>query len=146
MLDCPTQTFESSIESLVYKIRNAQEWTDVAKIMSSRPDNVKQVIWSRLSNQEKNRFKTMKVNYEKEMNEIQEWLTEENLVLIAEYLSACQDIEMISSLCQIYKKPVIQAALDRISDDKRYQINPHLSLLPENNLGGLQYKAFTKKV
>ncbi|MBD2498881.1 DEAD/DEAH box helicase [Nostoc sp. FACHB-280] len=129
LLDCPPQTFESSIESLVYKIRNAQEWTDVTKIMSNRPDHVKKVIWSRLSHEEKDRFKIMKVNYEKEMNEIQEWLTEENLVLVAEYLSACQDVEMISSLCQIYKKPVIQAAIDRISDDKRYQINQWITQL-----------------
>ncbi|BBD62729.1 type III restriction enzyme res subunit (plasmid) [Nostoc sp. HK-01] len=129
LLDCPPQTFESSIESLVYKIRNTQEWTDVTQIMSNRPDNVKKVIWSKLSHEEKDRFKIMKVNYEKEMNEIQEWLTEENLVLVAEYLSACQDVEMISSLCQIYKKPVIQAAIDRISDDKRYQINQWITQL-----------------
>ncbi|MDZ8106723.1 MAG: DEAD/DEAH box helicase [Nostoc sp. DedQUE12a] len=133
LLDCSQQTFELSIESLIYRIRNAQEWTDVAKIMSSRPDNVKKAIWSRLSHLEKDRFKIMKVKYEKEMNEIQEWLTEENLVLVAEYLSACQDLEMISSLWQIYKKPVIQAAIDRIANEKRYQINQWIAQLNEGS-------------
>ncbi|MBW4565179.1 MAG: DEAD/DEAH box helicase [Mojavia pulchra JT2-VF2] len=129
LLDCPQQTFESSIESLVYRVRNAQEWPDVATIMSNRPDSVKKTIWSRLSSLEKDKLKTMKVNYDNEINEMKEWLTEENLSATAEYLSACQDIEMFDSLWQIYKKPAIKAAINRITNDKRDQINQWIAQL-----------------
>ncbi len=129
LLECPAQTLESSIEYLVYRVRDAQEWTDVTKIMSNRPENVKKVIWSRLSSLQKDRLTKMKVNYEKEINETKEWLTEENLAIVVEYLSACQDLEMISALWQIYKKPVIQAAIERLSPDQRQQINQWIAQL-----------------
>ncbi|GAX38601.1 hypothetical protein [Nodularia sp. NIES-3585] len=54
---------------------------------------------------------------------MKQWLTEENLAATAEYLSACQNMEMFSSLWEIYKKPVIIAAIERLTADKRDQIN-----------------------
>lgn len=44
LLECPEQTFELSIESLVYRLRNAQEWTDITKIMSERPESIKNLF------------------------------------------------------------------------------------------------------
>ncbi|MBC1270875.1 ATP-dependent helicase, partial (plasmid) [Trichormus variabilis FSR] len=63
------------------------------------------------------------------INELQDWLTEENLTLVADYLSDCQDISMISSLCEIYHKLVIKAAIDRVSQDKRDQISQWVAQL-----------------
>ncbi|HIK06603.1 MAG TPA: DEAD/DEAH box helicase family protein [Trichormus sp. M33_DOE_039] len=126
LLGCPEEIFDESIEFLVYRVRKAQEWSDVTKIMSSRPDNVKKVIWTRLSHLEKDRLNLMKAEYE---NETKEWLTEENLSTTAEYLEACQDMEMFSSLWQIYKKPAIKAAIERLSADKRDQINQWMAQL-----------------
>ncbi|MCG6134008.1 MAG: DEAD/DEAH box helicase family protein [Nostoc sp. LLA-1] len=120
LIECPEEIFESSIEFLAYRVRHAREWEDVTKIMSHRPDNVKKVVWSRLSSREKDFFKRMKDKYE---NETQEWLTEENLGLIVEYLEACQDIEMFSSLWKIYQKTSVKIAASRLSGDKRNQIN-----------------------
>ncbi|MBD2255862.1 DEAD/DEAH box helicase [Nostoc parmelioides] len=129
LLDCPEQTFELSIESLVYRVRYAKEWTDITKIMSERPESIKKFIWSRLSNYEKNKFKKMKADYENLINELQDWLTEENLALVADYLSDCQDISMISSLCEIYHKLVIKTAIDRVSQDKRDKITQWVAQL-----------------
>ncbi|MBD2459372.1 DEAD/DEAH box helicase [Nostoc sp. FACHB-87] len=129
LLGCSEEIFESSIESLVYRVRYAKEWTDITKIMSERPESIKKLIWSRFSNYEKNKFKNMKADYENEINEIQEWLTEENLALVADYLSDCQDINMISSLCEIYHKLVIKAAIDRVPPDKRNQISQWVAQL-----------------
>ncbi|WP_414541714.1 DEAD/DEAH box helicase family protein [Nostoc sp. CCY0012] len=126
LIECPEEIFESSIEFLAYRVRHAREWEDVTKIMSHRPDNVKKVIWSRLSSREKDFFKRMKDKYE---NETQEWLTEENLGLIAEYLEACQDIEMFSSLWKIYQKTSVKIAASRLSGDKRNQINQWITQL-----------------
>ncbi|UKP01105.1 DEAD/DEAH box helicase [Nostoc sp. UHCC 0870] len=126
LLGCPEEIFDESIEFLAYRVRNAQEWLDVTKIMSSRPDNVKKVIWTRLSHLEKDRLNKMKAEYE---NETKEWLSEENLSTTAEYLEACQDMEMFSCLWQIYKKPAIKAAIERLSADKRDQINQWIAQL-----------------
>jgi superfamily II DNA or RNA helicase len=120
LLDCPKETFESSIECLAFKVRNAKEWSDVTLIMSRRPDSVKKVIWSNLSVSERNRLNQMKAEYE---NEIQKWLTEENLAVIAADLEICEDMGMISDLWQIYNKQAIYAAIERLTADKRDQIN-----------------------
>ncbi len=68
----------------------------------------------------------MKAEYEKE---IEEWLTEENLAIIAGDLEACSDIEMISSLWQIYNKQAIKVAIERLCADKRDQINQWIAEL-----------------
>ncbi|MBD2342445.1 DEAD/DEAH box helicase [Calothrix sp. FACHB-156] len=126
LLGCPEQTFESSIECLAFKVRNAKEWSDVTQIMSRRPDSVKKVIWSNLSSFERNRLNQMKAEYE---TELQKWLTEENLAVIAADLEICEDIGMISDLWQIYKKQAIYAAIERLTADKRDQINQWISQL-----------------
>jgi superfamily II DNA or RNA helicase len=130
LLGCPEQTFESSIECLAFKVRNAKEWSDVTQIMSRRPDSVKKVIWSNLSSFERNRLNQMKAEYE---NEIQKWLTEENLAVIAADLEICEDIGMISDLWQIYKKQAIYAAIERLTADKRDQINQWITQLDTAN-------------
>lgn len=71
----------------------------------------------------------MKADYENLINELQDWLTEENLALVADYLSDCQDISMISSLREIYHKLIIKAAIDRVSQDKRDQISQWVAQL-----------------
>lgn len=53
---------------------------------------------------------------------MKEWLTEENLAVIASDLEICEDIEMISDLWEIYKKPAIKAAIDLVSADRRGQV------------------------
>lgn len=68
----------------------------------------------------------MKAQYE---NEMKEWLTEENLVAIAGDLEICEDIEMISDLWEIYKKPAIKAAIDLVSNDRRGQITQWITQL-----------------
>lgn len=126
LLGCPEETFESSIECLAFKVRNAKEWSDVMRIMSCRPDSVKKVIWSNLSVSERNRLNQMKAEYE---TEIKKWLTEENLAVIAADLEICEDIGMISDLWQIYKKQAIYAAIERLTADKRDQINQWITQL-----------------
>lgn len=49
-----------------------------------------------LSRPERDRLNQMKAEYEKEIKEIEEWLTEENLAIIAGDLEACSDIERIT--------------------------------------------------
>jgi hypothetical protein len=94
--------------------------------MSRRPDSVKKVIWSNLSSFERNRLNQMKAEYE---NEIQKWLTEENLAVIAADLEICEDMGMISDLWQIYKKQAIYAAIERLTAEKRDQINQWITQL-----------------
>ncbi|WP_256874682.1 DEAD/DEAH box helicase [Nostoc sp. C057] len=126
LLECSEWAFEYSIKCLVSRVRNAIEWENVTRIMSRRPDNVKKVIWSNLSGLEKDRLNQMKAQYE---NEMKEWLTEENLVAIAGDLEICEDIEMISDLWEIYKKPAIKAAIDLVSNDRRGQITQWITQL-----------------
>lgn len=68
----------------------------------------------------------MKVEHEKEL---EQWLSEENLITIASYLEACEDMEMISSLWQIYNKEAIRVASQRLSTDKLDRINQWISQL-----------------
>ncbi|MBR8832541.1 MAG: DEAD/DEAH box helicase [Stigonema ocellatum SAG 48.90 = DSM 106950] len=101
------------------KIRKAKTWDDVAKIMSSRPNDVKKIIWSRLASNEKDKLNQMKFQYEQELKE---WLTEENLEDLANDLSVCDDIEMISSLWQIYNRQAIRLASKKIIGHQGVQI------------------------
>ncbi|MBL1203131.1 MAG: DEAD/DEAH box helicase [Nostoc sp. GBBB01] len=126
LLECAEWAFEYSIKCLVSRVRNATEWENVTRIMSLRPESVKKVIWSNLSCVEKDRLNQMKAQYE---NEIKEWLTEENLAAIAADLEICEDIGMISSLWQIYKKPAIKAAIDLLSAERRGQITQWITQL-----------------
>lgn len=82
-----------------------------------------------LSRPERDRLNQMKAEYEKEIKEIEEWLTEENLAIIAGDLEACSDIEMISSLWQIYNKQAIKVAIERLCADKRDQINQWIAFV-----------------
>jgi superfamily II DNA or RNA helicase len=126
LLGCTEWAFEYSIECLASRVRKAKEWEDVTKIMSRRPDVVKKVIWTQLSRPERDRLNQMKAHYEKE---IEEWLTEENLAIVAGDLEACSDIEMISSLWEIYNKQAIRVAAGRLSDDQRDKINQWIAEL-----------------
>ncbi|BAY46612.1 putative helicase [Scytonema sp. HK-05] len=126
LLGCTEWAFEYSIECLASRVRKAKEWEDVTKIMSRRPDVVKKVIWTQLSRPERDRLNQMKAHYEKE---IEEWLTEENLAIVAGDLEACSDIEMISSLWQIYNKQAIRVAVERLSADQRDKINQWIAQL-----------------
>jgi superfamily II DNA or RNA helicase len=126
LLGCTEWAFEYSIECLASRVRKAKEWEDVTKIMSRRPDVVKKVIWTQLSRPERDRLNQMKAHYEKE---IEEWLTEENLAIVAGDLEACSDIEMISSLWEIYNKQAIRVAAGRLSADQRDKINQWIAQL-----------------
>lgn len=126
LLGCTEWAFEYSIECLASRVRKAKEWEDVTKIMSRRPDVVKKVIWTQLSRPERDRLNQMKAHYEKE---IEEWLTEENLAIVAGDLEACSDIEMISSLWKIYNKQAIRVAVGRLSGDQRDKINQWIAQL-----------------
>jgi hypothetical protein len=126
LLGCTEWAFEYSIECLASRVRKAKEWEDVTKIMSRRPDSVKKVIWSQFSRPERDRLNQMKAQYEKE---IEEWLTEENLAIVADDLEACLDIEMISSLWQIYNKQAIRVAIERLSAEQRDKINQWIAKL-----------------
>lgn len=126
LLGCTEWAFEYSIECLASRVRKAKEWEDVTKIMSRRPDVVKKVIWTQLSRPERDRLNQMKAHYEKE---IEEWLTEENLAIVAGDLEACSDIEMISSLWEIYNKQAIRVAAGRLSADQRDKINQWIAEL-----------------
>ena len=126
LLGCTEWAFEYSIECLASRVRKAKEWEDVTKIMSRRPDVVKKVIWTQLSRPERDRLNQMKAHYEKE---IEEWLTEENLAIVAGDLEACSNIEMISSLWEIYNKQAIRVAAGRLSADQRDKINQWIAEL-----------------
>jgi superfamily II DNA or RNA helicase len=126
LLGCTEWAFEYSIECLASRVRKAKEWEDVTKIMSRRPDVVKKVIWTQFSRPERDRLNQMKAHYEKE---IEEWLTEENLAIVAGDLEACSDIEMISSLWEIYNKQAIRVAAGRLSADQRDKINQWIAEL-----------------
>lgn len=126
LLGCTEWAFEYSIECLASRVRKAKEWEDVTNIMSRRPDGVKKVIWSQLSRLERDRLNQMKAQYDKE---IEEWLTEENLAIVAGDLEACSDIEMISSLWEIYNKQAIRVAVERLSAEQRDKINQWIAQL-----------------
>lgn len=112
--------------ALVTKIKQALNWDDVLQITSRRPPDVKKVIWSRLSSDEKNRLNQMKYQYE---NELKEWLTSENLSRVALDLEACEDIEMISLLWSIYNRQAIRLASKQVVSHKADQINEWIQQL-----------------
>ena len=111
---------------LVSKIRQAKTWDDVTKIVSNRPNDVKKVIWSRLASNEKDRLNQMKHQYEQELKQ---WLTEENLQYVTHDLSVCEDIEMVSSLWQIYNRQAMRLASQRIGGHKGDQIGEWIKQL-----------------
>ncbi|MDP5338096.1 MAG: DEAD/DEAH box helicase [Nodularia sp. (in: cyanobacteria)] len=131
ILDCPEEIFESCVKDLAYDIRYASEWEQVAKNMSSRPDCVKKVIWDELDGWGKARLKKIKEQYENDIEKHQEWLTEESLEITAKHFEACQNMEMFSSLWEIYKdkKPVTKAAIERLTAEKSDQINQWITQL-----------------
>ena len=112
--------------TLATKIKESINWDDVLKITSLRPSDVKKAIWSRLSNDEKERLNQMKYQYE---NELKEWLTSENLSIVALDLEACEDIEMISLLWRIYNRQAIRLASKQVASHKADQISEWIQQL-----------------
>ena len=111
---------------LVSKIRQAKTWDDVTKMVSNRPNDVKKIIWSRLASNEKDRLNQMKHQYEQELKQ---WLTEENLEYVTHDLLVCEDIEMVSSLWQIYNRQAMRLASKRIIGHKGNQISEWIKQL-----------------
>ncbi|MUG95202.1 DEAD/DEAH box helicase [Scytonema sp. UIC 10036] len=122
LLNCQLWIVGHSINHLTHTLRAAESWEEVIKIMSARPQDIKQLIWKKLSLEEQNRFNQMKQRYKQQQQELQEWLSEDNLVTMASDLEACENLEMFASLWQIYNKQALQVALERLHASSRHQI------------------------